>query len=211
MRSDGLGHGGAIDRMNEPISDALVKLTTEGGKALLALPGRGRALVRRVPAPVQIELRKLSSRGAHVCREIFAGILVVGLVAIVAGYGRLGRGPISLPTLVPSIEAAINGELSDLHVKIDDAILQRTADGPGVLFRLRNIRLIDKDGSILAQAPLAAIGLSGSALLSGRIAPGSVDFIGPRLLLFYDSDRGLSLSFSKTAAGENETVIRGSL
>ena len=197
--------------MNEPISDALVKLTTEGGKALLALPERGRALVKRVPPPVQIELKKLSSRGAHVCREIFAGILVVGLVIIVAGYGRLARGPISLPSLVPTIEAAINGELQDLQVKIDDAILQRSADGPGVLFRLRNIRLVDKDGAILAQAPLAAIGLSGSALLSGRIAPGSVDFIGPRLLLFYESDRGLSLSFSKSTAGESETVIRGSL
>jgi hypothetical protein len=197
--------------MNEPLSGTLVKLTTEGGKALLALPERGRALVKRVPPPVQIELKKLSSRGAHVCREIFAGILVVGLVIIVAGYGRLGRGPISLPSLVPTIEAAIDGELSDLHVKIDDAILQRSADGPGVLFRLRNIRLVDKDGAILAQAPLAAIGMSGSALLSGRIAPGSVDFIGPRLLLFYDADLGLSLSFSRAAAGENETVIRGSL
>jgi hypothetical protein len=197
--------------MNEPISGAFVKLTTEGGKALLALPERGRALVKRVPQPVQLELMKLSSRGAHVCREIFAGILVVGLVAIVLGYGRLGRGPVSLPSLVPTIEAAINGELSDLHVKIDDAILQRASDGPGVLFRLRNIRLVDKDGAILAQAPLAAIGMSGSALLSGRLAPGSVDFIGPRLLLFYDSDQGLSLKFSRPAGGENETLIRGSL
>ncbi len=101
--------------------------------------------------------------------------------------------------------------MSDLHVEIDDAILQRAADGPGVLFRLRNIRLVDKDGAILAQAPLAAIGMSGSALLSGRLAPGSVDFIGPRLLLFYDSDQGLALSFSRPAAGETEAPIRGSL
>ncbi|MBC8012770.1 MAG: AsmA-like C-terminal domain-containing protein [Methyloceanibacter sp.] len=197
--------------MNEPISGALVKLTTEGGKAILALPERGRALVKRVPQPVQIELKKLSARGAHVCREIFAGILVLGLVAIVLGYGRLGRGPVSLTSLVPTIEAAINGELADLRVKIDDAILQRPPDGPGVLFRLRNIRLVDKAGAILAQAPFAAIGMSGSALLSGRLAPGSVDFIGPRLLLFYDSRQGLSLSFSRPAAGDNETPIRGSL
>ena len=161
------------ERPDQPVSGALVKLTSEGRKVILALPGQGRALVQRVPQPVQIELRKLSSRGAHVCREIFAGILVVGLVAIVLGYGRLGRGPISLQSLVPTIEAAINGELSDVHVKIDDAILQRAHDGPGVLFRLRNIRLVDKDGSILAQAPFAAIGMSGSALLSGRIAPGA--------------------------------------
>ena len=203
-------HGGGGET-NEPISGAIVKLTTEGGRAILALPGRGRALVKRVPQPVQIELKKLSAHGAHVCREIFAGILVLGLVAIVLGYGRLGRGPVSLPSLVPTIEAAINSELTDLHVKIDDAILQRATDGPGVLFRLRNIRLLDKDGAILAQAPLAAIGMSGSALLSGRLAPGSVDFIGPRLLLFYDSGQGLSLRFSRSAAGDNEAPIRGSL
>jgi AsmA-like protein/uncharacterized protein DUF3971 len=211
--------------MNEPIAGALAKLTTEGskalaeggkalaegGKALLALPERGRALVKRVPPPVQIELAKLSSRGAHVCREIFAGILVVGLLAIVGGYGRLARGPISLPSLVPTIESAINGQLTDMHVKIDDAILTRTPDGPGVLFRLINIRLIDKDGSIVAQAPLAAIGMSGAALVSGTLAPGSVDFIGPKLLLFYNPDQGLTLTFQKPAASESETLIRGSL
>ena len=178
---------------SEPVTGALVKIS-EGSRALMTLPAKGRALVKLVPEPVQLELRKISTGGAHVCREIFAGILVVGLIAIVGGYGRLARGPISLPSLVPMIEEAINGELSDLHVKIDDAILQRSPDGPGVLFRLRNIRLIDTDGSIVAQAPLAAIGMSGAALLSGRIAPGSVDFIGPRLL-FYASDNGLSLSF----------------
>src|SRR5262245_252090 len=182
----------------QPISTALVKLTAESSKVILALPERSRALVKRVPEPVQLELRKLSSRGAHVTREIFAGILVVGLVVIVLGYGRLARGPVSLAGLVPSIEEAINRELSGVSVKIDDAILTRAPDGPGVLFRLRNIRLVDPNGAILAQAPLAAIGMSGSALLVGRLAPGSVDFIGPRLLLTHEAGRGLSLSFSRT-------------
>ena len=193
------------DTASERMAGALVKFS-EGGRALLTLPARGRALAKRVPEPVQIELRKLSSRGAHVCREIFAGILVVGLIVIVGGYGRLSRGPISLPGLVPTIEEAINGQLSDLRVKVDDAILQRAADGPGVLFRLRNIRLIDVDGSVVAQAPLAAIGMSGAALLSGRIAPGSVDFIGPKLL-FYASDNGLTLSFYRPSETDTEPLV----
>jgi hypothetical protein len=148
---------------SEPVAGALVKIS-EGSRALMTLPARGRALVKLVPEPVQLELRRISTGGAHVCREIFAGILVVGLIAIVGVYGRLARGPISLPSLVPMIEDAINGELSGLHIKIDDAFLQRSPEGPGVLFRLRNIRLIDTDGSIVAQAPLAAIGMSGPAL-----------------------------------------------
>ena len=195
-------------QLDEPVQGALVKIS-EGGKALMTLPAKGRALVELMPEPVQLELRKLSTRSAHVCREVFAGILVVGLIAIVFGYGRLAHGPISLPSLVPSIENAINEQLTDLHVKIDDAILQRAPDGPGVLFRLRNIRLIDRDGSIVAQAPLAAIGMSGSALLRGRIAPGSVDFIGPKLL-FYSSDDGLSLSFYRPTGPAAESLMRGS-
>ena len=194
---------------SEPVAGALVKIS-EGGRALMTLPAKGRELVKLVPEPVQLELRKLSTGGAHVCREIFAGILVVGMIAIVGGYGRLAQGPISMPSLVPTIEDAINGELSDLHVKIDDAILQRSPEGPGVLFRLRNIRLIDTDGSIVAQAPLAAIGMSGAALLSGRIAPGSVDFIGPRLL-FYATDNGLSLSFYRPSSSEVEKFVKGTV
>ena len=42
------------------IAGALVKLTSESSKVILALPGRGRALVARVPEPVQLELKKLS-------------------------------------------------------------------------------------------------------------------------------------------------------
>ncbi len=201
--------------MDEPLSGALAKLTTEGGKAIRALPGRGRQLVkltteggkailgfgrelvRHVPPPLQIQLAKLSSRGAHLCREIFAGVVVIGLIAIVLLYGRLARGPIALPSLVPPIETAINEQLTGLYVKIDGAVLQRSDDGPGIVLRLRNIRLIDVDGEVVAQAPKAAIGMSGAALLSGRIAPGSVDFIGPRLLMAYNEGQGLSLAFSK--------------
>ena len=88
--------------MNEKLTGALDSLSARG-KALMTLPERGRALVRRVPEPIQLEFKKYSSRGAHVFREIFAGILVVGLVVIIFGYGRLSRGPISMPTLVPTI------------------------------------------------------------------------------------------------------------
>lgn len=195
--------------MDEPRAGALAKLTSEGSKAIRALPDRGRALVKSVPPPIQVQLAKLSTGSAHVFREILAGVLVVGLIVIVLGYGRLGKGPISLPSLVPPIETAINDQLAGLRVKIDDAVLQRSEDGPGVVFRLRNIRLIDEEGEVVAQAPLAAIGMSGSAMLLGRLVPGSVDFIGPRLLMTYDSGQGLSLAFSKL--DEDTGLMRGTL
>src|SRR5262245_20759145 len=203
-RESGLG-----GRTSEPVPGALVKLP-EGSRALMTLPARGRTLVNFVSEPVQLELKKISTGSAHVCREIFAGILVVGLIAIVGGYGRLARGPISLTSLVPMIEDAINGELSDLHVKIDEAILQCTPARPGVFFDLCHTGLIDAAGSIVAQAPLAAIGMSGAALISGRIAPGSVDFIGPRLV-FYASDNGLSLSFYRPTSSDVEKFVKSTV
>src|SRR3990170_6771835 len=42
---------------NEPLADAFVKIS-EGGRALMTLPERGRALVKRVPEPVQLEFKK---------------------------------------------------------------------------------------------------------------------------------------------------------
>lgn len=194
--------------MDEPIAGALAKITKHGGKAIRALPEQGRQLVKSVPAPVQIHLARLSTHGAHVFREIFAGVFVIGLIAIVLGYGRLSRGPISLPGLVAPIEHAINDQLTDLTVKIDDAVLQRGESGPGVVLRLRDVRLIDPDGEVVAQAPLAAIGLSGSALLSGKIAAGSVDFIGSRLLMTYSDQSGLSLAFSQPTK-DGSPLMRG--
>ncbi len=186
---------------------------TEKGRALVELPiQKGRQLIRYIPEPVQLGLGHISHRSLLLTLEIFAGLFVVGSVMLALAYGRLNQGPMSLSTLVPVLEDAINREMADVEVKIDDAILQRDKSGPGVNFRLRNIRLIDKQGAVVAQAPLAAIGLSGRALLSGRIAPGSVDFIGPRLLMFQTDEGGLSLSFTRNEPGPDpQTALRGSV
>jgi len=187
------------------MSRDLTKLT-ERGRALVHLPvKKGREIVAYIPEPIQLHLTKFSRRSLLISLEVFAGLFVVCSMALALAYGRLNKGPVSLSSLVPVMEEAINRELVDLEVQIDDAIIQRDTQGPGVNFRLRNIRLVDNQGAVVARAPLAAVGLSGRALLRGQIAPGSVDFIGPRLLLFYNADQGLSLSFSRDAEGPTPT------
>jgi len=178
---------------------------SEKGRALVELPEKGRQLVSRLPKPVQLGLKSASRRSLRFTFEIFAGLLVIGAMAVALAYGRLNQGPVSLPFLVPILEEAINRELADAEVKIDDAVVRRGEEASDVQFRLRNIRLIDSRGSVVAQAPYAAIGLSGRGLLGGRIAPGSVDFIGPRLLLFYSPSGGLSLSFSSNQTSPPST------
>lgn len=181
----------------------LIKLSGKA-RALVELPDHGRRLMRRIPEPLQLGLRRFSRRSFRLGLEIFAGLVVLGGIALILAYDRLNKGPVSLAFLVPTLETAINRELADVEVKIDDAVVQKSADGSGVLFRLKNIRLIDTQGAVMAQAPFAAIGLSGRALLLGQIAPGSVDFIGPRLLLFYNPQTGLSLTFSRGSDAAQE-------
>lgn len=170
------------------------------GKSLMKLPARGRQLARKIPGQVPLGLGRVRSRPLIITLEVFAGVLIMSGVLLVLAYARLAQGPISLSFLVPTIEDSINRELADVTVRIDDFIAQRAPDETGMSFRLRNVRLLDKGGSVIAQAPAAAIGLSGRALLSGRIAAGSVDFIGPRLLLFFAPETGLSLTFSRDGA-----------
>ena len=44
-----IGRSGGSEQANKPITGALVKLSAESSKVILALPERGRALVKRVP------------------------------------------------------------------------------------------------------------------------------------------------------------------
>jgi hypothetical protein len=76
-------------------------------------------------------------------------------------------------------------------------------------FLLKNVRVSDDGDTPLAIAPSAAVSLSRRALLSGRIAPESVDLISPRLLLFYGEDGSLSLAFSHPGEREDGEAARG--
>ena len=61
------------------------------------------------------------------------------------------------------------------------------------------MRVTDAGNVPLALAPSASVSLSRKALLSGRIAPESVDLISPRLSLFYSEDGTLALKFATPA------------
>ena len=74
----------------------------------------------------------------------------------------------------------------------------------GLEFRLRNVRLHETDGDVVASAPYAAVELSGSALWSMRVVPARIELIEPRLFLYYSEDGGLAMSFSKPVATDAE-------
>ena len=81
------------------------------------------------------------------------------------------------------IGRSIAAELPGINVEIEDALIRLTESG-GFEVRMRNVRFTDADAAPIAVAPLAAIGMSGAALWSGRLAPDKIVLIEPRLLFF---------------------------
>ncbi|MGZ5914138.1 MAG: AsmA-like C-terminal region-containing protein [Hyphomicrobium sp.] len=168
---------------------------------------------KRVPAVAQpreqerpTALRQRLNATAYACDTVLHGlgrfVFILAPFAMIAvlifglGYVRLRHGPVSLKFLVAPIERGINAELEGNSVKIDDAVVSLSETG-GVEFRLRNLRMSESDGDVVASAPLAAVELSPSALWSARIVPARVELIEPKLYVFYSDDSGLSLSFPK--------------
>jgi AsmA-like C-terminal region/Protein of unknown function len=136
---------------------------------------------------------------------ILAPVAMLAVLILGMGYVRLRHGPVSLKFLVAPIENGINAELDGNTVKIDDVVVSFSGNG-GIEFRLRNLRMREPDGDVVASAPQAAVELSTSALWSARIVPARVELIEPRLFLFYSDGGGLSMSFSKPVEGEGQEL-----
>lgn len=168
-------------------------------RVLMKIPKIRDTLLRHASDSRRVGLKVARSRSFRVFLAVSAVVLFVGTILTALAYGRLNQGPVSLKFLIPSLENSINRELADLRVSIEDFFVQRSKSGAGLSFRLRNVRLLDNSDAVVAEAPAAAIGLSGRALFWGEVAPASVDLIGPRLLLFHTPEDGLSLTFSRSA------------
>lgn len=127
--------------------------------------------------------------------KILLPIVLLCAIAVAIFYVRLLNGPIAINFLTAPIAAAINAELGDLTVKVDQAIIQ--LEGRHLALQLKNVTLFDKAMVPVAVAPLAAIEVSRKALWAGRISPSRIVLLEPRLLLFYSPEKGLSLRFSR--------------
>ena len=130
---------------------------------------------RRLPL-----LRKIS---------IGAGVLA-GIVAIIVGglWWRLSSGPIALDIATPWLTAAIEQNFGNRHrVEVGGTVLERDAKGRTAL-RLRDIVVRDPEGEVIATAPRAEIGISGTSLLLGNPRIASFLLIGANLEIRVEPD-----------------------
>ena len=124
-----------------------------------------------------------------------------GVLAILFGLAawRLSTGPISLGFLSPYMQEALEGEDLSYHFEFEDTVLVWPGWGEGLEVHLTDLRIADASGTTLAAVPEASLGLSGAALLSGTIAPTSIELIGLSLALVRDADGRVRLAGSDEA------------
>lgn len=140
---------------------------------------------------------------------VFSLLWVVGLLIVGGGgiYWRLNQGPISLAFMGNSIEQAINRQLPGFKISLGETELELDPDTGTPNVRVRNIVLMDSDGTTIASAPKAGVSLEGASLLSGTVSIQSLDLIGPRINIRRNLDGTLQLGIDNDAADSAQEIV----
>src|SRR4029077_16211023 len=110
------------------------------------------------------------------------------LVAPVALWWRLSSGPIELDIATPWLTAAIKENFGAGHdVEIGGTQIERAPNGRTSL-RIRDIVVRDAEGTVVASAPKAEVGVSGTGLLTGRIRAERLSLVGAEMAVRIESD-----------------------
>src|SRR4030095_1400148 len=110
------------------------------------------------------------------------------MLAMVALWWRLSSGPIELDIATPWLTAAIKENFGSGHeVELGGTQLERDANGRTSL-RIRDIVVRDAEGTIVASAPKAEVGVSGTGLLTGRIRAERLSLVGAEMAVRIESD-----------------------
>src|SRR6185312_1620996 len=129
-------------------------------------------------------------------RRMFFGS-VAALVVIVAGlsalWWRLAQGPIELDIATPWLKAAIEDNFGGKHtVTVGGTQIERDENGHTSL-RLRDIVVRDADGTIVAKAPKAEVGLYGLGLLRGQLRAQSLNLVGAEMAVRIETDGSVTV------------------
>ncbi len=135
------------------------------------------------------------------------GGLTAGLaILIILLAWRLNVGPISLAFLSHYIERVLTTDPKSFRVGLDDTILtwagwERTLD-----IRVLNVRAVDPDDKVIASVPELSLSLSARAMMSGLVAPKSIDLFRPSLLLVRHADGRFEVGSRQGAVGSDRLL-----
>ena len=103
------------------------------------------------------------------------------MVSAVAGAVALGLafGPVSLGPLAPVLMRAASDSVAGYRLSADDALLIWSMEETRLVVRFVEPKLVNDEGIEIAAANDIAVSFSIEALLSGSIAPRSLEIVGP--------------------------------
>jgi hypothetical protein len=175
---------------------------------LLRLPRRSaaRALLQHGWEQTHSALEAMARFQRHrFVRRLFWGLAAVLVFAVLAAGGlwwRLSNGPIELDVVTPWLKAAIEENFGGKHtVEVGGTQLERDENGRTSL-RLRDIVVRDADGTVVASAPKAEVGLSGIGLLTGHVRAESLNLVGAEMAVRIERDGRITVF-----AGANKRPI----
>src|SRR3954470_5906807 len=119
--------------------------------------------------------RKLLIGGGAV---VLAAILSCGLM-----WWQLSTGPVSIDFVTPWLTSAIEQKLGGGHrVEVGGTVLEHDEAGRSAL-RLRNLVVRDAQGTVIASAPKAEVGVSSFSFLTGNVQTERLSLIGAEMAL----------------------------
>ena len=134
-------------------------------------------------------------------------VLAVGLASLF--MWRLSQGPVALTFLTEHVQDMMDANVSGVRARIGDVVLERDQETGVPRFRLRDIRLQDSAGNLVAVAPRAAIDVSGRALLAGRVQPIEFELIGAQIVVRRQRDGSFQLGFGEEGESAPAQVRTG--
>ena len=143
-----------------------------------------------------LRYRALDLLRSPFARRLFWGFAICAGLATIAALAlmwRLSSGPIELDVATPWLKAAIEENFGGSHsVVVGGTQLERDEKGRTSL-RLLDIVVRDADGTVVASAPKAEVGLSGRNLLFGRLRAQSLNLVGAEMSVRIETDGRLTV------------------
>jgi hypothetical protein len=142
-----------------------------------------------VGLPVRLWRLRLARRLAYGTAALVV-LLTLGCSAL---WWRLSSGPISLDLVTPWLSAAVAQNFGGgRRVEVGGTQIERDEHGRTAL-RIRDIVVRDSDGTVVASAPKAEVGVSGLGLLTGRVRAERLSLVGAAMSVRIEADGKLTV------------------
>ena len=138
-------------------------------------------------------IRRISRVIIRLLGGLGAGLAIMMMVLA----WQLSSGPLSIGFLSTYIGKVVNSEQRAFKFAMDDTILTWAGWDRNLDIRLIGVKVLRQDSTLIGSVPEVSFSLSGEALISGLLAPQSIELFRPRLKISR-SHSGIGVGFAGT-------------